>query len=186
MGERYLFYISLIHRKFTPSLYSEKKRYWAPIATSEVSIYQFHFCLLLGNTLYNIYNIYNIYLPSRTRTPRTLAPGPRPASTDPPWTSSRIWKLRYEIRENIRRMNLIKQLLNNFMNHEVLMRSSWIFFYLFLFAGNHPEGRESAAPLAEHAEGIPFRHWYQHHQRVNNISWKILLQSEKPSIIFVS
>ena len=52
MGEIYLFYISLIHRKFTPSLYSEKKRYWAPIATSEVSIYQFHFCLLLGNTLY--------------------------------------------------------------------------------------------------------------------------------------
>ena len=59
--------------------------------------------------------IYNIYLSSRTRTLRTLAPGPRPASTDPPWTSSKRWKLRYDIIENIRRINFIKQLLINFM-----------------------------------------------------------------------
>ena len=51
-----------------------------------------------------------------------------------------------------------------------------------IYAGPGPERRQSAAPLAQHAEGNSLRHQPGHHQRVKGEgdSLIILLQSEKP------
>ena len=120
------------------------------------SIYNIYYIYIIYNTysIYDIYIIYNIYLPSRTRTPRTLAPGPRPASTDPPWTSSRIWKLRYEICENIRRMNLIKQLLNNFMKFWCV-HPEYFFTFLYL-QGITLKGERALPPWLNMQKVSPF------------------------------